>query len=266
MITPGANKSLENQLEEYRNENEKLKKRIDKLEQKLNEIIENNNNTFNNFLQLKKEINEKNSIIEYLKKKCEKIPEIEKKINSILLNYDLLKKNQQISNTKTLCDNSITTKEKSDNKMNEKSSKIISNLRKEISQKSKIINKQILKLSCKFKDNHNKIHYYMKNIKKNRPIKLTIVVINNGDEYETWPNDTFIRCINDDSDIYFKSTKFTHNKLTESYSLNVCFEVDIYFKNYSKIEKKSYSIKYELISDSQGKIGNEIGKTDIIVS
>ena len=255
-------------LENYETKNEELINRINIMEQNLNKEIQKNNDlekiikrNEQEIIHLKKEMNDKNLIIEDLKEKYNIIKKIENLFDSNLLKNNPLNKYNNISSA-------IITlnKDKLNKKNNNSSINTLKSLQINILKKSQIKNEKTPKLSCKFLNLNNDIKKYKKEtIKINQPIKFKIGLINTSDDNITWPNDTFIRCVNDDSNIYFKSSKTIEIKKTDYHYLLNYFVVDIYFKNYLNIEKGIYLIKYELISDSQGKIGNETGFSQIAI-
>ena len=82
-----------------------------------------------------------------------------------------------------------------------------------------------------------------------------------------WPTDTLLKCIPDDSNIYFFHLKITDGVWSyndESYEVFV-FPVKILFKNYNKFSKIN-KLSCHLLSDRYGKIGNKIGKMEIIIN
>ena len=253
-----SNINLQKELENYKKENEQLKNRINIMEKNITQIFEINKNLTKTIKILQSEIKDKTLIINDLK---EKYAIIQKTIESFsLINTSI---NEKKNNSKIITLPNFNSKTiQSNNKINKIST--IKTIKTNILEKSLILDKKKIKLSCKFIGLNKKIKTFKKEyIKKNIPIKYKIDLINDGNEFMVWPNDIFIRCINDDSDIYFKPSKKIHEKITENHTLYVYYEVDIYFKNYLKIEKGKYLIYYELISDSQGKIGNETGYSQI---
>ena len=88
----------------------------------------------------------------------------------------------------------------------------------------------------------------------NKPIKYTFKIINNGKE--NWPDDVFLKCLNNDCDIYFLSTK--HKEIIiDGDEQWYEFPVDVKFKNINHIKKKLHILKGYLESDKIGRIGNE---------
>ena len=83
-----------------------------------------------------------------------------------------------------------------------------------------------------------------------------------------WPNDTLLKCIPDDSYIFFFHLKLTDGVWSyqnEKKEVIYIFPVKILYKNYNKFSKINKLSCY-LVSDRYGKIGNEIGKMEIIIS
>ena len=85
-------------------------------------------------------------------------------------------------------------------------------------------------------------------------ITYTFKIINNGKE--NWPEDVFLKCLNNNSDIYFLSTK-QKEIIIDGDNQWYEFKVYIKFKNYNKIEKKMHKLKGYLESDKIGRIGNK---------
>ena len=112
--------------------------------------------------------------------------------------------------------------------------------------------------SCVYYENNITIDVKLDEIiNKTKIIKYNFKIQNNGKK--PWPDDTFLKCINDDSDIFFYYSKMNTNKVI--WSDNVVyneFEVIINFKN--PIPKKGkYFCHAQLMSDTRGKMGNSIG-------
>ena len=85
-------------------------------------------------------------------------------------------------------------------------------------------------------------------------ITYTFKIINNGKE--NWPEDVFLKCLNNNCDIYFLSTK-QKEIIIDGDNQWYEFKVYIKFKNYNKIEKKMHKLKGYLESDKIGRIGNK---------
>ena len=130
--------------------------------------------------------------------------------------------------------------------------------------KNQISNKNVL--SCKFIiSEKNKQRIKRDEIEKDSNIPFNIEVINNGGENITWPNDTFIRCINDDSDIYFNSSKTKFDNIDRNNNVHTFYRVNVKFKNYLTITPGEHIARCKLISDSQGDIGDEIGHLSVVI-
>ena len=83
-----------------------------------------------------------------------------------------------------------------------------------------------------------------------------------------WPIDTLLKCVPDDSNIYFFHLKIKDdvwNYKDEKLGVIYVFPVKILFKNYNKFNKINKLSCY-LISDRYGRIGNKIGKMEIKIS
>jgi hypothetical protein len=112
--------------------------------------------------------------------------------------------------------------------------------------------------SCVYYENNVTINVSLDEIiNKKKIIKYNFKIQNNGKK--PWPDDSFLKCINDDSDIFFYYSKMNTNKVI--WSDNVVyneFEVIINFKN--PIPRKGkYFCHAQLMSDTKGKMGNSIG-------
>ncbi len=104
--------------------------------------------------------------------------------------------------------------------------------------------------------NPNNVIFFDKNeIDSNKNnITYTFKIINNGKE--NWPEDVFLKCLNNNCDIYFLSTK-QKDIIIDGDNQWYEFKVYIKFKNYKKIEKKIHKLKGYLESDKIGRIGNK---------
>ncbi len=97
-------------------------------------------------------------------------------------------------------------------------------------------------------------------------IKHNLKVYNNGIEF---PEDTIIRCNNNDSEIYFNSVNINESK--QKYPNYYEFPVEIKFKDIDNIKKDDKcELEYYLLSDREGTILNinnkkKIGKLQIII-
>ena len=114
-------------------------------------------------------------------------------------------------------------------------------------------------LDKKFNENDanaNNVIFFDKNeIESNKNnITYTFKIINNGKE--NWPEDVFLKCLNNNCDIYFLSTK-QKEIIIDGDNQWYEFKVYIKFKNYNKIEKKMHKLKGYLESDKIGRIGNK---------
>ena len=118
-------------------------------------------------------------------------------------------------------------------------------------------------LSCKFFKNKD-IIISKSLIKENFTIHHKIKVFNDGMDNLCWPEDTFIRCINDDSEIYFYHSNDKEIQVINQNTIFFLFKVIILFKNYYNIQEGKYTLNYQLISDFFGNIGNETGYLTVI--
>lgn len=120
-------------------------------------------------------------------------------------------------------------------------------------------------LSCKFFKNKD-IIISKSLIKENFTIHHKIKVFNDGMDNLCWPEDTFIRCINDDSEIYFYHSNDKEIQIKNQNTIFFLYKVIILFKNYYNIQEGKYTLNYQLISDFFGNIGNETGYLTVIVT
>ena len=120
-------------------------------------------------------------------------------------------------------------------------------------------------LSCKFFKNKD-IIISKSLIKENFTIHHKIKVFNDGLDNLCWPEDTFIRCINDDSEIYFYHSNDKEIQIKNQNTIFFLYKVIILFKNYYNIQEGKYTLNYQLISDFFGNIGNETGYLTVIVT
>ena len=102
---------------------------------------------------------------------------------------------------------------------------------------------------------NNVISFDKNDIESNKNnVTYTFKIINNGKE--NWPEDVFLKCLNNNCDIYFLSTK-QKEIIIDGDNQWYEFKVNIKFKNYNKIEKKMHKLKGYLESDKIGRIGNK---------
>jgi len=120
-------------------------------------------------------------------------------------------------------------------------------------------------LSCKYIENE-KLTTTKSTIIKNYVIEHYILIENTSKNNLEWPINTFLRCVNDDSDIYFYNTS-ERIKNTDSEDKNniYIFKILVLFKNYKNIKEGEYTLKYQLINDFYGIIGEDYGNLTINV-
>ena len=129
---------------------------------------------------------------------------------------------------------------------------------------NELISEEVNGYSCyyldkKFDDNDtssNNVMVFDKNdfLENKNKITYTFKIKNNGKE--NWPDDVFLKCLNNNCDIYFLSTK-QKEIIIDGDNQWYEFKVNIKFKNYNKIEKKMHKLKGYLESDKIGRIGNK---------
>ena len=129
---------------------------------------------------------------------------------------------------------------------------------------NELISEEVNGYSCyyldkKFDDNDtrsNNVMVFDKSdfLENKNKITYTFKIKNNGKE--NWPDDVFLKCLNNNCDIYFLSTK-QKEIIIDGDNQWYEFKVKIKFKNYNKIEKKMHKLKGYLESDKIGRIGNK---------
>jgi hypothetical protein len=118
--------------------------------------------------------------------------------------------------------------------------------------------------SCVFFEDNEILNIKLEDLKKNdNRIKYIFKIQNNGEQ--PWPEDTFLKCVKEDSDIFFFHCKtgpvksIYNNDYIEIYNE---FEIIINFKNsYPNIG--DYHCHAILMSDSKGQMGKNIGTLNI---
>ena len=132
-----------------------------------------------------------------------------------------------------------------------------------LSQKS--ICEEVDGYSCYYEDkklNENDRNSSKKNIKKIHSSEIykgidiiyKFKIIDNGKL--NWPNDVWLKCLNNDSEIYFLSTN-EKEAIIDGNEQWYEFTAKIFFKSYKNIEKKLHILKGYLLSDKYGRIGNK---------
>jgi hypothetical protein len=100
----------------------------------------------------------------------------------------------------------------------------------------------------------NIIEIPSKQISKENDIIYKFKIIDNGKQ--NWPNDVCLKCLNNDSEIYFLSSK-QKEAIIDGNEQWYEFTAHILFKSYKKVEKKLHILKGYLLSDKYGRIGNK---------
>ncbi len=110
--------------------------------------------------------------------------------------------------------------------------------------------------SCVFFEDNEILNIKLEDLKKNdNRIKYIFKIQNNGEK--PWPEDTFLKCVKEDSDIFF----FHCNNIYYNEVYNE-FEIIINFKNsYPNIG--DYQCHAILMSDSKGQMGKNVGTLNI---
>ena len=115
--------------------------------------------------------------------------------------------------------------------------------------------------SCVFFEDNEILNIKLEDLKKNdNRIKYIFKIQNNGEK--PWPEDTFLKCVKEDSDIFFFHCKpggINNIYYNEVYNE---FEIIINFKNsYPNIG--DYQCHAILMSDSKGQMGKSVGTLNI---
>ena len=120
-------------------------------------------------------------------------------------------------------------------------------------------------LSCEYIENEKLIRT-KSTILKNYVIEHNILIKNTSKNNNEWTIDTFLRCVNDDSDIYFYHINDRIKKTQKEGVENIyIFQILVLFKNYKNIKEGEYDLKYQLINDFYGVIGDDYGNLIIKV-
>ena len=115
--------------------------------------------------------------------------------------------------------------------------------------------------SCVFFEDNEILNIKLEDLKKNdNRIKYIFKIQNNGEK--PWPEDIFLKCVKEDSDIFFFHCKpggINNIYYNEVYNE---FEIIINFKNdYPNIG--NYQCHAILMSDSKGQMGKNVGTLNI---
>ena len=115
--------------------------------------------------------------------------------------------------------------------------------------------------SCVFFEDNEILNIKLEDLKKNdNRIKYIFKIQNNGEK--PWPEDTFLKCVKEDSDIFFFHCKpggINNIYYNEVYNE---FEIIINFKNdYPNIG--DYQCHAILMSDRKGQMGKNVGTLNI---
>jgi hypothetical protein len=238
-------------------ENNELKELISSIYLKLQEVCLtntlSNKKQIENVIQVDEQINLDDDVIKNLenniKKETEEKTEIENEIESIKKEKEQFIQKEEILKSKIEELKNLISEAKSNKDSLTKTLMSISKKKK-----------NILFYSCCFLDEKNTKVISLFNIEKNIPIKIEIFFSNDGKV--EWPKDTILKCKNDDSEIYFLSYKLTEDNILYAKKTGEKYtscNIDLWFKNYNRIEEEEYSLKMYLYSDLNGQIGEEIG-------
>ena len=114
--------------------------------------------------------------------------------------------------------------------------------------------------SCLFYEDNKTLKIKLADLRRNdNRIRYIFKIQNNGQK--PWPDDTFLKCVNDDSDIFFYHCVIGPVKWIDNIVYNE-FEIIINFKNdYPNIG--NYQCHAILMSDSKGQMGKTVGTLNI---
>ena len=182
------------------------------------------------------------------------LDEIEKKINNLIEDMKTISFVNKINNVNKKKDNNIDKIVFIPKKNSGISSKI---------EVSKMIDPNVISdYSIIFLNNNEKISRNISYIKTTspQPIEFTIYIKNNNQNDLQWPDDTILKCKNDNSEIFFYHCKW--NKTVTNFNGEICssFEIILNFKSIRNIGIGKYSCRFFLISDKIGRIGNNYGQ------
>ena len=221
-----------------------LKSRISYLEEENKNLIEKNNTLNNN-----KE-NEKNSFKKILEEKEQIITKLEQSKNSY--------RNQ----LKNLLDLAYLNNLKINFPIN---SSLFQSGEPFGLNGDGIINNNLKNYNYEFIDNNSFLEVKKEDINKKKIFDYYFRIKNIGAD---WPIDTLLKCVPDESNIYFFHFKIKDGIWSykdENLGVIYVFPVKILFKNYNKFNKIN-KLSCFLISDRYGRIGNKIGKMEIKIS
>ena len=208
----------------------------------------------NNYILL--ECNNIKKYLNFVKSNSEKIEDLEVKINQ--LNDEIKKMSIKLSNK--------PKRAKTYNDINFPKQKKKYFLEKLFDEKIHSI------YIANFLNNNDKCTFLYKNIMNSntdtpknpnnqfQPIEFTVYINNGNNQNIKWPDDTILKCLNDNTDVFFYHCKWKKN-LTE-FNGQPCYAFPIIFNfKTKKIELGVvYSCRYFLTSDSKGRIGNTYGQ------
>ena len=115
--------------------------------------------------------------------------------------------------------------------------------------------------SAVFLNNNDEISVLIeKVIKSPEPIEFPFYIKNNGNL--EWPNDTILKCKNDNTNIFFYHITWDKNETYFNGERCYLFKIVLNFKtkNIKNIYLGIYSCRCFLISDSKGRVGNTYGQ------
>ena len=115
--------------------------------------------------------------------------------------------------------------------------------------------------SAVFLNNNEKISAHIdKVIKSPESIEFTFYIKNNGNK--EWPNDTILKCKNDNTNIFFyhKTWEKNFTNFNEEFCYKFTIVINFKTKNIKNIKLGKYSCRCFLTSDSKGRVGNTYGQ------
>jgi hypothetical protein len=224
---------------------------IDSLKKKIEELEKINKGLTKNYYKLKDKNSQNEKIIARLEKKNfqykNELYKFITFINKNNINYNIFSS----FNSKSILESFYNNNNNNFNNINN-----INNINNNFNN---------LVYDCEFIENNYILSVYEDEVKSKNIFEFCFKIKNTGKE--NWPTDTLLKCIPDESDIFFYPLKITDgpwNFTDENKEVIYIFPVKILFKNYNKFKKEN-KLSCFLLSDRKGKIGNKIGRMEIVV-
>ena len=215
------------------------------------------------------------SYFNLLNDNSKKLKEIESKIKDLIKDFDTISLNNQNNNNNNINNNNINNNNINNNNKN-------NNNRNNNNRNNNNRNNNNIVIipfnQNNFIDTNIKSDYSMIILNNNEtlsvhvekinspspyPIEFTIYIKNNNNNL-TWPNDTILKCKNDNTEIFFYHCKW--NQMKTNFNGEICYAFEIILNSKTKkITVGKYSCRFFLISDSKGRIGNNFGQINLNV-